>query len=803
MYDLGNYFHINLDNLKMNNAQIVQGNKYRISILTDRLIRLEYNKEGKFNDLATQLVISRTFDKPECNIRQDNSFLEITTKYFKLEYSKEAPFKGSSVNPIKNLKITLNGTEQFWYYGHPEVRNFFGSNNCLENNKEETKNKGIYSLEGFVSIDDSNTLRINELGTIVKPNLDSVDLYLFMYGKDFGLAMQDYFGLTGMPSFIPRYALGNWWCREKTYSVEDINELTNKFDSIDVPISVLLLDKDWHKRDVYNKKLTNSGFSFNNNLFPNPVEMIHELHKKDIKIGLSVNPSEGIYPFENYYKEACGYLGANAGTILKFDPLNPRFLDVYFKVLIYPLEAMGIDFFWNDYDNLKDLTTLWLLNHYHYLNSGKMATKRSMLLSRNSLIAAHRYPILYSGKTNVSWDNLKIIPFFNLSASNIGVCWWSHDIAGFSGGIEDSELYIRSVQLGVFSPILRFHSDSGKYYKRAPWLWDKNTCEIVSEYLNLRHKLIPYLYTEAYKYSTIGTMVFQPLYYVIPKVYDDSIYRNEYFFGSELLVAPIVTKKDLIMNRTIHRFYLPDGVWYDLLTGKKFIGNRKYVAFYKDEDYPVFARRGSIIPMSLKSNYNNTGNPTDLEIQVFPGASNTYELYEDDGISQAYKSGEVFKTIIDYNYLPNNYTLIIKGENNNRRGIVSDFRNYKIRFRNTKQSEEVICRIDNEIVNFNSYEENNDFIIEINNIDVFRQLSINCKGNDIEIDAVRLVNEDIDAILSDLQIETVLKEKIGDAIFSNDSIKEKRIALRKLKKDGLDKSFIKLFLNLLEYIEQI
>lgn len=803
MYDLGNYFHINLDNLKTNNAQIIQGNKYRFSILTDRLIRLEYNKEGQFNDLATQLVMFRKFEKPDFAVRQDNTFLEITTKYFKLEYSKEMPFKGSSVNPIKNLKITLNGTSQFWYYGHPEVRNYFGSNNSLGNNPTEEKNRGLYSLEGFVSIDDSNTLRLDANGTMVSPHRDSVDIYLFMYDKDFGLAMQDYFRLTGMPSFIPRYALGNWWCRDKAYSYENIEDLINKFDSIDVPISILLLDKDWHKRDVYNKKLTNTGFTFNNNLFPNPIEMINELHKKDIKLGLSVDPSEGIYPFEAYYQNACNYLGGTAGTILKFDPLNPRFLDVYFKIFIHPLEAMGVDFFWNDYSDLKNLTTLWVLNHYHYLDSGKNLSKRNMLLARNSLIAAHRYPVLYSGKTTVSWDNFKLIPFFNLSASNIGVCWWSHDIGGYSGGIEESELYIRSVQLGVFSPILRFHSAAGKYYKRAPWLWDKKTYEIVDEYLILRHKFIPYLYTEAYKYSTYGTMVFQPLYYIIPKVYDDILYRNEYFYGSELLVAPITTKKDSIMNRTIHRFYLPEGTWYDFFTGKKFIGNKKYVAFYKEEDYPVFARKGSIIPLSLKSNKNNTGNPIDLEIQVFPGDSNTYELYEDDGITQAYKNGQYCKTIIDYNYLPNNYTLIIRSGNDSKRGIVPDFRNYKIRFRNTKQSSEVICRIDNDAVPYNSYVENNDFIVEVTNVDVFRQLTINCKGTDIEIDAVRLVNEDIDDILSGLQIETSLKEKISDAIFSNDSIKEKRIAVRKLKRVGLDKSFVKLFLNLLEYIEQI
>ncbi len=803
MYDLGNQFHIDLNNLKTKSTNIISGTKYRFSILTERLIRLEYNKNGLFNDLATALVTFRNFDKTNYEVKElEGGILEINTSYFHLEYVKEMPFAGNGINPLKNLKVCLRGTENYWYYGHPEVKNYFGSNNELGKNASQKINRGLYSLDGFVSIDDSHTLRLNEVGTITNPNPDSIDIYLFVYGKDFGLAMNDYYLLTGMPSFIPRYCLGNWWSRDKAYSSVEALALLDKFNQIEVPIAVLLLDKDWHKRAKVKNSLTNSGFSFNPNLFPDPKNFIDILHSKGIKLGLSIDPSEGIYPMEDYYNQICGYLGAQAGTLIKFDPLNPRFLDVYLKILIHPLEALGVDFFWNDYNNLNNLTTTWVLNHYYSLDMTRNQ-KRNMILSRNSLIAAHRYPILYSGNLQVSWDNFQYIPFFNLSASNIGVCWWSHDIGGFNGGIEDRELYIRSVQLGVFSPILRFHSANGKYYKREPWLWNKETYEIVNDYLKLRHMLIPYLYTEAYKYATNGTMVFQPLYYIIPKVYDDILYRNEYFFGSQLLVAPITTKKDPIMNRTIHRFYLPDGIWYDFLTGKKFIGNKKYVGFYKDEDYPVFAKKGSIIPMSLQSNYNNTANPTLLEIQVFPGASNTYELYEDDGISLKYKDNLFFKTTIEYIYEPDNYQLNIKSNIGNKSGIIPEYRDFKIRFRNTRSIEQVTCTVENVNCAFNSYPDGNDYVIEVNHVYSFRSLAITCKGQNIEIDAVRLVNEDIDSILSDLQIQTDLKEQIAKAIFEHEKLKDKRIALRKLKRQGLDKSFVKLFLNLLEYTDQI
>ena len=107
------------------------------------------------------------------------------------------------------------------------------------------------------------------------------------------------------------------------------------------------------------------------------------------------------------------------------------------------------------------------------------------------------------------------------------------------------------------------------------------------------------------------------------------------------------------------------------------------------------------------------------------------------------------------------------------------------------------------VINNTTYVEGNDFIVEINNVNSVGQLTVNCKGNNIEIDAARLINEDIDSILMDLLIETELKERIAEVIYSEQSISKKRIALRKLKRKGLDKSFINLFLKLLEYIEQI
>ena len=804
MYDFGNTYHINLSELKSKDGAIVQGQRYRISVLTPRLVRIEYSPSGTFNDLKTELVSFRDFDVPKFEKKEDDNYIEIETDYFKLSYNKECDFKGNSLSPAKNLRIDLKNTSVTWYYGHPEAKNFYGSNISAEGKSyDKPENKGLYSLDGIVSFDDSESVRINEIGSIEEPIKDNKDIYVFAYNKDFGLVVQDYFKLTGLPALIPRYALGNWWSRDYPYTQEEVQKLVANFQRYDIPISVFLFDKDWHLRDTEDKKGLETGFTFNNNLLPDPKTLIDELHQKGIRVGLQTSIKDGIYPHEAHYQDFKNALEYQEEGVILIDPLNPKFLDAILKYGLQPLEEYGVDFFWND--TVCDSThKLWILNYYMFKNLSRNPAKRGMILARNPLKAVHRYPVSYAGTSKVSWENFKSTPFFNLSASNIGACWWSHDVGGYIDGIEDPELYIRSVQLGVFSPILRFHSAGGKYYKREPWRWDKQTGKTVGRYLKLRHRLTSYLYTEAYKYHKTGTMIFQPFYYYKPEVIDDNLYKIEYFFGSELFVSPIIDKMNTTMNRTIHRFLLPEGVWYEFTTGKRYNGNRKYVSFYKIEDYPIFAKKGSIIPLSNKSNINNTSNPTDIEIHVFPGQNNTYRLYEDDGISSLYKEGFYLITEIDYNYLPNNYTLIIRSVEG-KTGIVPEKRNYKIRFRNTKYSDDVVVYFDSTQINVaNKYVEDNDFIVEINDISTVGQLTINCKGKDIEIDAVHVVNEDVDEILSDLQIETTLKEKIAEILFNDEyTYREKRMMIMKLKKYNLDKSFINLFKKILEYIQDI
>lgn len=817
------HFRIDYSNAKSKDAAIFQGQKYRITILSDILIRLEYSETGNFEDRPTEFAVFRNFDVPEFKVEEDDKYLDISTKYFEIQYVKEKPFIGPAYAPDSFLKINLlDSDNKYWYFKHPEARNFNSIVANLDKSKVKNvddqldldkvkkkakeilgKTKGLYSTDGFVSIDDSTSLIIMEDGSLKDLERYNLDTYVFMYRRDFGKCLQDYFRLTGVPPMIPRYALGIWWNKNDLYSFDDMKKLVYQFNRNGIPVSILLLGENWHMKDMNNLSRYKTGFTFNPELFPNPLEFTTFMHERGLRIGVLMDPSEGIYPHEARYDEISKELNMSEKQIIPFNVFDQNILDIYLNKLIDPLYKTGVDFFWIDYFDKEHKEVLRALNYYHFNDYKKFPSQRGLVLSRISDLAPHRYPVHYSGETLVSWDTLKTLPFYNSTSSNLGLSWWSHDIGGYKDGVEDAELYMRYVQLGTFSPIFRFSSKYGKYYKREPWRWDIKTNGIVKEYCRMRHRLIPYLYAEGYKYSRTGMPLIQPLYYNYPEIYDEPIYRNEYYFGTELMVAPITKKKDLIISRAIEQIFIPQGMWYDFKTGKKFPGNKRYVTFYKDEDYPVFAKSGSIIPMAdFEENINVTNSPSSMEIHVFPGESSTYNLYEDDGYSSLNEEGYYIITKIEYNYLANNYTLIIRPIEG-KSGIIPERRDYRIRFRNTRQADDVIVYVDGQQIPSDNYTDDADFIVAVKDIPTTSQLTINCKGRDIEIDAVRLINEDIDSIISDLQIETNLKEKIAKIIFSDMALDRKRIEIRKLKKDKLDSKFINTFIRLLEYIAEI
>ena len=801
MYDLGSNFKIDLTYSKTPSSFVYRGKTYRISIISDTLIRFEYSETGSFNDYPTFFAQNRSFGKPKVSVVEDENILIIRNDNFVLEYKKNKNFVGSKIFPEQNLKVTITNTEKIWFFNHPEVRNFKGTSYSLDDyNGNANLDKGLFSLDGFTSFDDSRTPILDASGNIIAPNYKNIDTYLFVYNDNFGIGLRDYFNLTGLPLLIPRYALGVWWNKNEEYNEANILELVNSFKKYKIPFSVLLLGEYARSKNQY----SDISFSFNKKIFPNPNALSSYLHKNGIYLGTNIKTDGIISVEEEHHADFAKIYTTDSDKNIPINVYNSALMDGLLKGIINPYLNSGVDILWVDDNNKNNTLRNFAANYYLYKNFSSNNNKRGLILSRNFGIAPHRYSVLYSGNTNINWKTLKFLPFFNATASNIGVSWWSHDIGGYKGGIEDAELYMRYVQLGVYSPILRLSSDAGKYYKREPWKWDAKTFSITHEYLELRHRLIPYLYSEAKKYASFGSPLVQPLYYKYPETYDEPLYKNEYYFGSELFISPIVTPKDSVMNRVVHRIFLPQGIWYDFKTGKKFTGGRRYVTFYRDEDYPVFAKTGAIIPMAVLNpeNINDVSSPKTLEIHIFPGRSNTYKLYEDDGYSLKYKNGYSYTTEINYYYKENDFSVSLEPKEGTKE-VVPETRNYIIRFRNTKYTDGVQV-FSNEInVPFKSYIDDNDFVISFNDIPSDAKVFVYCRGKDIEIDASRAINDDLEGIITDLSITTELKVILDSILFSDKPIKDKRIEIRKLKRKGLPTIFVKMFIKLLEYIAEV
>ena len=801
MYDLGENFKIDLMKSKTPSSFVYRGKNYRISILSDTLIRFEYSDTGSFNDYPTFFAQNRSFGKPKVNVVEDENILIIRNENFILEYKKDKNFVGSKLLPEQNLKVTITNTEKIWYFNHPEARNFRGTSYSLDDfDGSVNLDKGLFSLDGFTSVDDARTPILDQNGNILAPNYKNIDTYLFVYNDNFGVGLRDYFNLTGLPLLIPRYALGVWWNKNEEYNETNILDLVNSFKKYKIPFSVLLLGEYARSKNQY----SDISFSFNKNIFPNPNALSSYLNKNGIYLGTNIRTDGIISVEEEHHNDFVKIYPTDSDKNIPINVYNSNLMDAFLKGIINPYLNNGVDILWVDDNNRNNTLRNFAANYYLFKNFSSNVNKRGLILSRNFGIAPHRYSVLYSGKTNINWKTLKYLPFYNATASNIGVSWWSHDIGGYKGGIEDAELYMRYVQLGVYSPILRLSSEAGKYYKREPWKWDAKTFSITHEYLTLRHRLIPYLYSEAKKYSAFGSPLVQPLYYKYPETYDEPLYKNEYYFGSELFISPIVTPKDSVMNRVVHRIFLPKGVWYDFKTGKKFTGGRRYVTFYRDEDYPVFAKTGAIIPMSVldPENINDVSSPKTLEIHIFPGRSNTYKLYEDDGYSLKFREGFSYTTEINYYYKENDFSVSLEPKEGTKE-VVPEKRNYVIRFRNTKYTNGVQVFSNEVNVPFKSYIEENDFVITFNDIPSDAKVFVYCKGKDIEIDASRAINDDLEGIITDLSITTELKVLLDSILFSDKPIKDKRIEIRKLKRKGLSTIFIKMFMKLLEYIAEV
>ena len=640
---------------KADDGNVVFWKDYRVTVLFDRLFRIEKSAAKKYRDSATQTVWFRNMPKCKFKVSLFEDKAEISTDKCTLILDEDrekcaiiSDGKRVKLNNDKNLKGTCRTLDKC------------DGDDCyvgLFDGDRKTKVKvqlddGVCSLNGVAVLNDGESLTLSDSGVVLPEKADGSDEYVFAYGDDYRGAVKAFLKISGNIPMIPRYALGNWWSRYHAYTDKEYIALMNKFKDENIPLTVATVDMDWHYSDnvvkeknidlKYNNSFNShypigwTGYSWNVNLFPDHKKFLQTLHEMNLHVSLNEHPADGVRYWEDAYEEMATAMGIDPKTkqAVLFDIADEKFIDNYFDILHTPEEKDGVDFWWIDWQQgtntkMENLDPLWSLNHYHYLHASQNKGN-ALILSRYAGIGSHRYPLGFSGDTFVSWKTLQFLPYFTATASNIAYSWWSHDIGGHLLGEQDGELYLRHIQFGVFSPINRLHCCNSPSTTKEPCVYKNGVGGIVADWLRLRHKMIPFLYSADYRCYSNAEQLIEPLYYEY-KTSAAYKMKNEYIFGKNLLVAPVTehTKNDGYARVKV---WLPQGVWTDVFTQDVYSvsdKNGKVMTMLRNLDsIPVLAKSGTIFPLSLDEG-NSVSNPEKMQINVYFG-NGEFSLYEGD-----------------------------------------------------------------------------------------------------------------------------------------------------------------------------
>lgn len=677
----------------------------RFTVLSEKLIRIEYDGEGQFEDRATQTVINRQIGEVEFVQRTDGDELVICTSSLELHYNPTIGFVPEGLY----IKVLCMPEAPVWHFGDT-LHTLKGTCRTLDGAGDphplESFNlgDGVCSREGFSILDDSKSLIILEDGWIEPRKNGIFDLYFFGFGHDYIGATKAFYTITGFPPLLPSYVFGNWWSRFHNYSQSDYQELMSKFTHHDIPFTVAVIDMDWHwSRGACGKPWyeTWTGYSWNTELFPEPQEFLDWLHDHNFHPALNLHPAKGIQDHEDMYAEMAIAMGIDPKTKdpVEFQPTNKDFWKPYFEIVHHPHEESGVDFWWMDWQqgtstDMAGLDPLWALNHFHSLDCQR-GDKRPMFFSRYAGPGSQRFFVGFSGDTQSSWDILKYEPAFTATAANIGYPYWSHDVGGFHGGTRDDELYARWVQFGVFSPICRLHSTDSIFMSKEPWEFGAEAEKVACKALRMRHAMFPYLYTMNYRTHTEGLPLCMPLYYLHPEEENAYKYTNEYYFGSEMIFSPVTEKCNPVTKLAKNEVWLPEGKWIDFCNGLIYDGGKEITTYRNLEAFSLFCKAGAIVPFDIYNDCNNSQNSKGRDIYIFPGADNSFTLYEDEGINNNYKDGHFATTNLTLKWTDKKAVFTINPAQGDPL-VLPEARNYFLRFMSFSKDAKVTVKTSNQ-----------------------------------------------------------------------------------------------------------
>lgn len=506
--------------------------------------------------------------------------------------------------------------------------------------------------------------------------------YTVFYGEKADDVIATYRTLTGNAPLFPKWAYGFWQCRERYTSATHLVETVKEFRKRKLPMDVIVQDwQYWGKRGWGVPQLDETNY-------PNPSGFIKELHDLNAHFSISIwsNPDK---------KSEIGKAYMDRGLFIPdtkwLDYFNLETRKSYWNTLNENLFTYGVDSWWMDAtepenDALRGTKTAFGPGEFYRLTypmlvsqsvyEGQRATnekKRVCILTRSAFPGQQRYGVInWSGDIGWTWDTYKRQIVAGLNFTITGLPYWTTDIGGFFRPGQSQytdekyhELLTRWFQWGAFSPIFRIH---GYQTETEPWKYGTVVEENIRKMLNLRYRLIPYIYSEAWQVTSNGSTMMRPL--VMDFKNDSEATRQpfEYMFGQSFLVMPVTEPGVSKAN-----VYLPKNTsWYDFWTGRKLEGGRTVETATPLDKIPLFVKAGSIIPMTNVEQSTTEIKSDTVEVRIYPGANGRFDLYNDEGDNYNYENG--VRKVITFNWNDSKQILTIEKQkgtyNGNQLNIV-------------------------------------------------------------------------------------------------------------------------------------
>lgn len=492
------------------------------------------------------------------------------------------------------------------------------------------------------------------------PVARSLDYTVFSGSADEIVA--GYRQLTGETPMLPLWALGYIHCRERYNTQSELLENAREFRKRKLPVDVIVQDWQWWGKYGWN------AMQFDESKYPDPGKMVRELHDMNMHLMLSVWSKIDKQSTLGKQMESKGFYIPGTDWIDFFNPDAAAFYWQNFSGKL--LKPYKIDAWWQDATEPENDD---LLNRR--VNNGKTPGeffrnvyplfvnktvyeglrkddpgRRAMILTRSGFSGIQRYgAVTWSGDVGNDWETLRRQIAGGLGQMATGLSWWTYDAGGFFRPSDQytnkdyQERMLRWIQTGTFLPLMRIH---GYMSQTEPWRYGEQVEHIISEFLDLRYRLLPYIYSQAAFVAYQGGTFMRPLIFDFSQDKEALKQENEYMFGKSLLINPITQG-----NVRNWRTYLPEHTagWVDFWNGKTYEGGQYVDIPVTIDRIPVFVKAGTILPMGMKKQYALERPNTPLEIYIYPGEDASFTLYEDEGDNYNYENGAYSNIMFQWN----------------------------------------------------------------------------------------------------------------------------------------------------------